>query len=150
MHFDSDQVLAIFSLSIPIVAMVGAFAVAITRIIAAQRQAELAQRERIAAIERGIDPSKLPPINGTAGLDAWSRYQSPHRRAQGLLIGGLVTFAVGVGTSVFLYGVDSNHKAWAMGLIPLLVGLALILGAVIIWPRGQGPAGPQPPAPPIS
>jgi hypothetical protein len=149
MHFDSDQVLAIFSLSIPIVAMVGAFAVAITRIIAAQRQAELAQRERIAAIERGIDPSKLPSLAGNGGSDAWSRYSSPHRRAQGLLIGGLVTFAVGVGTSVFLYGVDSNHKAWSMGLIPLLVGLALILGAAIIWPRGEG-AGPRPPAPPVS
>lgn len=148
MHFNSDQVLAIFSLAIPIVAMVGAFAVAITRIIASQRQAELAQRERIAAIERGIDPSKLSPING--GLDPWGRYHSPQRRAQGLLIGGLVTFAVGIGTSLFLYGADSSHEAWGVGMIPLLVGLALIVGAAILWPRGQGPSAPQPPAPPVS
>lgn len=155
MQFDSGSFTGLIALAIPIIAIVGAFAVAIVRIIAEQRMIHMAQRERIAAIERGIDPSKLPPIGGGNGplgpaYERWGyRYASPLRRAQGLVIGGLVTLAVGIGISIFLYGVDSDHKAWAVGLIPMLVGVALLAGAAIIWPRGNG-AAPGPPTKPVA
>jgi hypothetical protein len=142
-------------LTIPVIAIIGAFTVAIVRIITEHRREELAQRERIAAIERGIDPSKLPSLGGGNGgggaaYDRWGyRNGSSLRRAQGLMIGGLVTLASGVGIAVFLYGIESDHKAWAVGLIPMLIGVALLAGAAIIWPRGNGSAmrPPQTPSP---
>lgn len=151
-----DMFGTIFMLTIPVIAIIGAFAVAIIRIVAEHRQAELARRERIAAIERGIDPTKLPPLGGGNGgsngvYDRWGHhYSAPLRRAQGLVIGGLVTLAVGIGISVLLWGMGgSDHNAWAVGLIPGLVGVALLAGAAIIWPRGNGaaPGPPRTPAP---
>jgi hypothetical protein len=152
---DRDLFGMVFMLSIPVIAIIGAFTVAIVRILAEHRRAELIQRERIAAIERGIDPSKLPALGGGNGgwdpaYSHWGyRNGSPLRRAQGLVIGGLVTLAVGIGIAVFLYGIDSDHKAWAVGLIPMLVGVALLAGAAIIWPRGNG-AAPGPPTKPVA
>ena len=48
--------------AIPIIAIVGGITAGIVRTLGRQRLIELAQRERIAAIERGVDPSKLPPL----------------------------------------------------------------------------------------
>ena len=46
--------------AIPIITIIGGIAIGIIRAIGEQRLLELAQRERIAAIERGLDPTKLP------------------------------------------------------------------------------------------
>lgn len=56
----NDIIMALAVMSIPIVAMIGGLTLAIIKIIGRQRLEELARRERIAAIERGMDPSKLP------------------------------------------------------------------------------------------
>jgi hypothetical protein len=149
-----DLLGTVFMLTIPVIAIIGAFTVAIVRIVTEHRREELAQRERIAAIERGIDPSKLPSLgvgNGGGGVayDRWGhRNGYSLRRAQGLMIGGLVTFASGIGIAMFLWGVDSDHHVWAAGLIPMLIGVALLAGAAVIWPRGNGaaPGPPQTPA----
>lgn len=153
MRLDPDSLLAILGLAIPAIAIIGAFAVAIVRILAERRTMELAQRERIAAIERGIDPSKLPPLGqgsyGPGGhvLDRWGyRNGSSLRRAHGLLIGGLVTFAAGIGISLFFRLMETQKNAWSIGLIPMLVGAALLAGSAVIWPRGGGGAQ-APPAP---
>jgi hypothetical protein len=147
---EPDSFLGLFSLAIPAVAIIGAFTVAIVRIITEHRMIHMAQKERLAAIERGLDPSKLPPI-GAGGrdpaglaLDRWGYGNgSPLRRAQGLLIGGLVTVAVGVGVSLFLHMMETEKNAWGVGLIPMLVGAALLIGAAVIWPRGNArPQGP--------
>lgn len=148
-----DSFLAMISIAIPLVAIVGAFAVAIVRILSEQRTIHLAQRERIAAIERGADPSKLPPVPAvgnhvTETFDRWGHRSGPTlRRAQGLLIGGLVTFAVGIGVSLFLRLMETEKNAWSVGLIPMLVGAALLVGSAIIWPRGNGGAQAPPSTP---
>lgn len=154
MRLEPESLLAILSLAIPAIAIIGAFAVAIVRILSERRMIELAQRERIAAIERGIDPSKLPPIGGgnhDPGAHAYGhwgyRNGSPLRRAHGLLIGGLVTFAVGIGVALFLGLMETEKNAWSIGLIPMLVGVALLAGAVVIWPRGTGGGQTPPPMP---
>jgi len=88
------------ALAIPIVAIVGGITAGIIRTLGRQRLIELAQRERIAAIERGVDPAKLAPLP-VAALDdepeTWhmSPYDRDRKLAQGLMIGGIVTMAVG-------------------------------------------------------
>lgn len=55
----SDIIMAFAVMSIPLIAIIGGLTVAIVKMLGRQRLEELARRERIAAIERGIDPSRL-------------------------------------------------------------------------------------------
>lgn len=54
---------------------------------------------------------------------------SIRRRLEGLKLGGLITSAVGIGFMIFLYAVNDadGHKVALIGLIPLLVGVALLV-----------------------
>ena len=156
-QFDSDAFIPLFIFSIPIVAIVGGVTAGIVRTLGQQRLIELAQRERIAAIERGVDPTKLPPLPVTSGGGGWEGggvYASfadlSRRRAQGLLIGGLVCTFVGVALAIFLWVVpdgEDAHRAWAVGLIPAAVGIALLLSAMIVRPKDDGVGSGPPPAP---
>jgi hypothetical protein len=141
---DPEFVVPVLVFSIPILAIVGGITAGIVRSAGRQRLVELQQRERIAAIERGIDPSRLPPL---PDLDdgSWSGGSAKHR-AQGLLIGGIVTLFAGLGITMFLLVLAPNmgedgRRVWAIGLIPQMVGLALLLSAWIVWPRGNGAKG---------
>ena len=140
----------IVALSIPIVAIIGGITMGIVRTLGRQRLIELAQRERIAAIERGVDPSKLAPLP-VAALDdepeTWSmsQFDRDRRLAQGMMIGGIVTFAVGGGLMAFLNIVDDNGNAWAVGIIPATIGCALLLSSFLVRPKGDGSGTSMPP-----
>lgn len=150
---DSEFFLPFLIFSIPIIAIVGGITAGIVKTLGQQRLLELAQRERIAAIERGIDPSKLPPLpTGRPDDELASIYLSPResakRRAQGLMIGGLVTLAVGLSLSVFLGAIAASEgdgqPIWAVGLIPTAVGIALLISAWLVRPTGNGTPPPGP------
>ena len=146
--FSPDTLVPLAAMAIPIVAIVGGITAGIVKTIGQQRLIELAQRERIAAIERGIDPSKLPPLP-VAGGDLMGTYLTPQqhgrRLSQGLLIGGLVTLAAGISLGVFLRMIADEPGVWAVGLIPASVGAALLLSAWAVRPRnGDRGAGTPP------
>lgn len=149
----SGSFVLVLIFAIPIVAIVGGITASVLKTQGEQRLIELAQRERIAAIERGLDLSKLPPFPMPAGShEVSSMYMSPRQaslhRAQGLLIGGLVTLAVGVGISLMLYflGGGAEAGAWAVGLVPGFVGVGLLISSMIVRNgapgENRGPNGP--------
>ncbi|MEK7317163.1 MAG: DUF6249 domain-containing protein [Candidatus Eisenbacteria bacterium] len=121
--------------AIPVIAVVGAMTLAIIRVTGQQRLAEMERRERIAAIERGIDPTKLPPVTGLDSYRLGNGVGSRTRRVHGLMIGGLVLLAVGIGMMVFLLLIEQDKKVWALGLMPFLIGIALLISAKVIWPK---------------
>ena len=93
--------------AIPIVSIIGGIVTGVVRTLGKQRLIELAQRERIAAIERGIEPSKLPPLpvftdNDEAGYGPDFLRRTQRNRHQGLLIGGIVTLAVGTSLAIMI------------------------------------------------
>lgn len=138
--FGIEVIAPILVFAIPIIAIVGGITAGIVRTLGRQRLIEMAQRERITAIERGVDPSKLPPlpfVDDDHGMFG-SREESDRRRAQGLMIGGIVTTAVGLGMMIFLYFIDGggNDNVWAVGIIPLFIGVALLLSSWLVRPRG--------------
>lgn len=140
----------IVALSIPIVAIIGGITAGIIRTLGRQRLVELAQRERIAAIERGVDPAKLTPLPVSALDDepeTWtmSQYDRDRRRAQGLMIGGIVTFAVGISLMAFLNFVEEHGNAWAVGIIPATIGVALLLSSFLVRPKKNGGGPTMPP-----
>jgi len=141
-RWDVGEFVPIVALSIPIIAIIGGITAGIVRTLGRQRLIELAQRERIAAIERGVDPAKLSPLPVSAIDDepeTWSmsQHERDRRRAQGLMIGGIVTLAVGLGLMAFLNIVDDHGNAWAVGIIPATIGVALLLSSFLVRPKGS-------------
>lgn len=129
-----------FSVVVPVVAIVFGISLAIVRILSQARLEELARKERIAAIERGVDPAKLPALPAS---EAYGLGSSRIRRAHGLLIGGLVLLAIGLGMGVVLTFVEPDKSLWIAGVVPGFVGLALLLASRIVWPKEDGrPASP--------
>lgn len=124
----------IMALTIPIIAIIGGITVGIVKSIGRQRIQELAQRERIAAIERGLDVSKLPPPPITDPDDLPGPVS---RTRQGLLIGGIVTLFAGAGLSFMLLFL-SDDGTWAVGAIPMAVGAGLLLSYKLIRPLPNG------------
>ena len=141
-HVDPESYMPFMIFAIPIVAIVGGITAGIVKTLGQQRLIEMAQRERIAAIERGIDPAKLPPLPELRGDDVGAMYLSHNdysrRRSQGLTIGGIITLAVGLSLSAFLAIMSEEKNVWAVGLIPTAVGVALLLSAWIVHPRNGG------------
>ncbi len=137
---DPADLMPFILFSIPIIAISGGIIHGIVKTVGRQRLAELAQRERIAAIERGIDPSKLPPFI-PPGADpnelGLTFAQRQLRTIQGLKIGGIITIAVGVGMGVPLVALH-EERGWIPGIVLLCIGLALLISARIIHPIGNG------------
>ena len=127
----------LMSLIIPIIAVAGGITMAIVRIFTQARLEELARKERIAAIERGVDPEKLQPIPAS---DHYGLGSSRIRRAHGLLIGGLILLAIGLGVSVVFAFVDPEKSNWIAGVVPIFVGVALLISSRVVWPKdGERP-----------
>lgn len=57
------------------------------------------------------------------------------RRLEGMKLGGLVTAAVGIGVMVLLRGLVNATPVYLSGLIPLLIGLALLIYTFVLAPR---------------
>ena len=124
--------LPLFSLIVPIVAIVGGITMAIVRILTQARLEELARKERVAAIERGVDPDKLSPV---VGSESYGIGNSRLRRAHGLLIGGLVLLALGLGMGVVFGFIEPEKGHWLAGVVPVFVGIALLVSSRIVWPK---------------
>ena len=132
--------------AIPIVAIVGGITAGIVKTVTDAKLMENAQRERLAAIQRGVELDKLPPLptlGASSGdmLAGFNPAAAQLHRAQGLLIGGVITLFAGVGLAAMLFyladGAD-GERVWAVGIVPAFVGIALLLSAWIVWPRGKG------------
>ncbi len=136
--FDNDFFKMAFIFALPIIAVVGGITMGIIRTLGEQRLAELARRERIAAIERGIDPDKLSQMPVPDGYNSYTSYGAGNgrlRRAHGLMIAGSILIAVGIAFYVLLASAEPDKSHRLVGLLPLLTGCALIVSSLVIWPR---------------
>ncbi|MGC8518303.1 MAG: hypothetical protein ACP5P4_07200 [Steroidobacteraceae bacterium] len=114
----SDTLVSMLSMAIPIVAILGAFTVAIvSTYIHYRRQRELLQlqhAERMAALEKGIE---LPPLSPQLLGAGWG---CSCRRGRS---SGIVTLLVGVALTFALW---TNGGGW-WGLIVVAVGLGKVI-----------------------
>jgi hypothetical protein len=79
------------------------------------------------------------PGDGGAVLDVLREEEriAARGRREGQKVSGLVTIATGLGMTVFLKVVDRNDPdpAYLAGLIPILIGAALLLYAYVLGPK---------------
>ena len=57
------------------------------------------------------------------------------RRLEGMKLGGLITAAVGIGVMVLMHGLAKDEPVYLSGVIPLLVGAALLLYTFVLAPK---------------
>jgi len=57
------------------------------------------------------------------------------RRLEGMKLGGLITTVVGIGVMVLLRGLVNDEPVYLSGLIPLLIGLALLAYTFLLAPK---------------
>jgi hypothetical protein len=123
-------------------AIVGGIVTGIVRDYQRQRMVEMVQRERIAMIERGADPEKLPPLTENALIAAFGAGIGDERilasrRRQWLTIWGLIFTFFGLGLGLLLSQVAGDDNVWSVGAIPASVGLALLLGSRVVKVPGE-------------
>lgn len=124
-----------FGMMIPLVAIIGGITAGIMKSNARSRLLELAQRERIVAIERGLDPEKLPKIQlpDSNGERNMTFEQRQLRRSQLLMIWGLIV--TGFGLAMFIaISLAENPAEAAPTMMFVGIGAALILSSRIVKP----------------
>ncbi len=57
------------------------------------------------------------------------------RRREGIRLGGMVTTATGLGVMAFFRLLVDDRPVWAMGLVPLLIGMAMLLYSYLLAPK---------------
>jgi hypothetical protein len=59
------------------------------------------------------------------------------KKREGMKIGGLINIAVGVGLMIFLRALVGNEPVYLCGLIPGLIGVALLTYALLLAPKAD-------------
>jgi hypothetical protein len=93
----------------------------------ARHKREMLSKERLAAIEKGMDVPLL---------------DTPHSRHGSPLLSGLTYLGVGVGLTIGMRILMGWHSPWAFGLVVLFIGLAKLIhwfaGGREEWERQRG------------
>ena len=63
--------------------------------------------------------------------------QERTKKREGMKIGGLVNIAVGVGLMIFLKALVYDEPVYLCGLIPGLIGVALLTYALVLAPKAE-------------
>ena len=81
MHlFDEDVFVPFLVFAVPIVAIAGGILAGIIKTISRHRLMEVAVRERMALIARGVDPARIPGLPAVAGPGSSRCARSPTTR----------------------------------------------------------------------
>jgi hypothetical protein len=126
MLFNSgDNMVDVVSVAIPVVGSIALFS-----FLAVASWSDARRRER----ETYYKSETLKKIAESSGEGAKAAIElmreqeknTVRRRLEGMKLGGLITAVVGIGVMVLLHGLVHDAPVYLAGLIPLLIGLALL------------------------
>jgi hypothetical protein len=134
---DSNLGESVVGVSVFLVPIVGSIALFSFLAVAAWSDARRKERE---AYYKSETLKKIAENSGEGAKSALEvlREQEKNfvkRRLEGMKIGGLVTAAVGIGVMVFLRGIVRDEPVYLVGLIPLLIGVALLIYSFLFAPK---------------
>ncbi len=119
----NEPITAVLGVMIPIIAIVMGIGIGMLSLLLDYRKKRdmfnLHHKERLAAIEKGMEVPPLPPEFFQDGRRCKSRTPADTLRR------GLVLLFVGVAISIALY--NSQRDAYLWGLVPAAVGIAQLL-----------------------
>jgi hypothetical protein len=105
------------AIMIPIVTIIGGIAVAIVAIVMAGRKKELEHKERLTAMEKGVQLPELP-------LEPKRPAYLQNRSA------GLVMTFLGIALTIAIW-VPAGAQGGVWGLIPLAIGIGLLVSSAL-------------------
>ena len=118
-----EPITAVLGVMIPIIAIVMGIGIGMLSLFLDYRKKQnmfaLHHKERLAAIEKGMEAPPLPPEFFQDGRRCRVRSPSDYLRR------GLVLLFVGIAISVALY--NTQRQAYLWGLVPAAVGVAQLL-----------------------
>ncbi len=135
MEPDINGIISVISVfAVPVVGSIALFS-----FLAVTTWAEARRKER-EAYYRSETLKKIAESSSEAARSAMElmREQEKNavkRRLEGLKIGGLVTAAIGIGVMALLRGLVHDHPVYLAGLIPLLIGMALLIYPFFLAPK---------------
>jgi hypothetical protein len=129
-----ENIVPVAGMLVPIVGSIALFS-----FLAVNGWADARRKER-EAYYRGETLKKIAESSGEAAKSAMELLREQEkfavrRRLEGLKLGGLITAAVGLGVMLLLRGLEHEDPVYLAGVIPLLVGLALLVYAFLLAPK---------------
>jgi len=135
MAFDTgENMVAVVAVAIPVVGSIALFS-----FLAVATWSDARRKER----ETYYKSETLKKIAESSGEGAKAAIElmreqeksaAKHRR-EGMKLGGLITAVVGIGVMVLLRGLVHEEPVYLAGLIPLLIGLALLTYTFLLAPK---------------
>jgi Flp pilus assembly protein TadB len=122
---NAGVLIPIIGVFIPIVAIVSTFTMIIFAIWFGTRQKEREAFYKAESLRR-ITESSSEGAKAAIELLKEEEHLKRIKSREGMKIGGLVNLGVGVGLTIFLW-VLAGHKVALVGLIPALIGVALLI-----------------------
>jgi hypothetical protein len=129
-----DNLVPLAAMLIPIVGSIALFSFLAVNGWADARRKERESYYRNETLKK-ISESSGEAARSTLELMREQEKNFAKRRLEGLKIGGLVTTAVGVGVMVLLRGLVHDDPVYLAGVIPLLIGVALLAYPFLLAPK---------------
>ena len=135
MAFELDQsIVPVAAMLVPIVGSIAVFS-----FLAVATWADARRKEREAYYKsetlKKIAESSGEGAKGAIELMREQQSSSAKRRLEGMKLGGMITAAVGIGVMALLHGLVNDEPVYLAGLIPLLIGVALITYTFLLAPK---------------
>jgi hypothetical protein len=135
MAFDVDgNSVAVVAVAIPVIGSIALFSFLS---VAAWSDARRKEREEYYRSEtlKKIAESSGEGAKAAIELIREQEKSAVRRRREGMKLGGLITAVVGIGVMALLHGLVRDEPVYLAGLIPLLIGLAMLTYAFILAPK---------------
>ncbi len=122
--------------TLPLALFLSAAAFALFSFISVASWSDNRRREREAFYKSELlkKISEMPAPDGLAVLREQEKVESQRRR-DGIRLGGLITTATGIGVMAFFRLLVNDRPVYALGLIPLLVGVAMLTFSYVLAPK---------------
>lgn len=123
-------------ITLPLALFLSVGAIALFSFISVATWADNRRRER----EAFYKSEALKKLSDMPSADALALLREEERiatrlRHEGIRLGGLITAAVGIGVIVFFRLLVEDKPVYTLGLIPLMVGLAMLAYSYLLAPR---------------
>jgi hypothetical protein len=135
MECAKEVVVSVSLALIPIVGSIALFSFLAVATWSAERRREREAYYRSEILKKLIETQGPGATSAVEVLREEERSQL-RRRREGERLGGLITISVGIGLIAFLQTIGGDVQVHLVGLIPLLVGVALLLYSYLLAPKG--------------